>query len=335
MVRAVARDDLVPSRVPARELDRVLVRLRAAVREERHRQVAGRDLREQPRELGALLVRHHRPDRRQPVRLLLDRGDHLRVLVPERDVDELRREVEVAVAVEVPEVAALGARDRDRVDRRAHRPRVEDVLRVVRLHTAGVCDCHQRGNSMGIVAGGVPMTIAISRRLLSSICVGSPIVDLAVDVDLDRNRRLAVAADAVVRQPDGPLGEELAELVRRRCLRLGVQEAGRVMRVQRRDARLVALLRQACADDEAVRPRVGLHGRVVEVDPDPGRDEHRPAVDEHVEVRVHVVLEELGLLRDEARLARQPHRVLGRGPRRFRRPRGRDASVLGAVAAPS
>src|SRR6187397_1459878 len=36
VVRAVARDDLVAARVPARELDRVLVRLGAPVREERH-----------------------------------------------------------------------------------------------------------------------------------------------------------------------------------------------------------------------------------------------------------------------------------------------------------
>src|SRR5262245_9285272 len=52
--------------------------------------------------------------------------------VPDRDVDELRREVEVALGVVVPEVAALGAGDRDRVDRILHRPRVEDMaLRVL------------------------------------------------------------------------------------------------------------------------------------------------------------------------------------------------------------
>ena len=174
VVGAVARHDLVPSRKPARELDRVLVRLGAAVREERHRQVARRHLREEPRQLGALLVRHHRPDRAEPVRLLLDRGDHLRVLVPERDVDELGREVEVALAVEVPEVAALGACNRDRVDRGAHRPGVEDVARVVALDAVGVGDGHYCGNSDGIGSGGVPMTIAISRPSLSSISCGSP-----------------------------------------------------------------------------------------------------------------------------------------------------------------
>ena len=132
VVAAVARDDLVPARVPARELDRVLVRLGAAVREERHRQVAGRDLGEQLPEPRARLGRHRRPDRRELLGLLLDRRDHLRVAVADRDVDELRGEVEVALAVVVPEVPALGARDRDRVDRVLHRPRVEDVaLRVL------------------------------------------------------------------------------------------------------------------------------------------------------------------------------------------------------------
>ena len=58
-----------------------------------------------------------------------------------------------------------------------------------------------------------------------------------------------------------------------------------------------------------VRALVALDCRVVEVDPDPRRDEHRLAVDEHVEVRVHVVLEELGVLGHEARLARERHRV--------------------------
>ena len=89
VVGAVARDDLVPTRVEPRELDRVLVRLRARVREKRHREVARRDLRKQAPELRARLVRHRRPDRAQLVRLLLDRRDDLRVLVADVDVDQL------------------------------------------------------------------------------------------------------------------------------------------------------------------------------------------------------------------------------------------------------
>ena len=128
VVGAIARDDLVAAGDHARELDRVLVRLRAAVREERHGQVARRHLRQHPAQLRSRLVRHRGADRAELVGLVLDRLDDLRVLVADVDVDELRGEVEVAIAVVVPEVAPLGAGDRDRVDRVLHRPRVEDVL---------------------------------------------------------------------------------------------------------------------------------------------------------------------------------------------------------------
>ena len=68
VVRAIARDHLVPPGVPARELDRVLVRLGAAVREERHREVAGVTSAQQAREGRARLRRHRRPDRARPCR---------------------------------------------------------------------------------------------------------------------------------------------------------------------------------------------------------------------------------------------------------------------------
>ena len=128
VVRPVAHDDLVAARVEARKSDRVLVRLRAGVREEGHTQVSGGDLREQAPEPRAGLVRHRRADGAQLVRLLLDRGDDLRVLMADRDVYELGGEVEVALAVVVPEVAAFRTGDGDRVDRVLHRPAVEDEL---------------------------------------------------------------------------------------------------------------------------------------------------------------------------------------------------------------
>src|SRR5262249_8563047 len=87
-VAALAGDDLVSSRVPPRELDRVLVRLGSAVSEERHRDVARRHLGEQPRERRPRLGRHRRADRAELVGLLLDRRDELRMLVADRDVDE-------------------------------------------------------------------------------------------------------------------------------------------------------------------------------------------------------------------------------------------------------
>ena len=117
VVRAVARDDLVA----AGDIRASLIAFSFAsappfVKNETERS-PGRHLGEQAPELRARLVRHRRADRAELVGLLLDRRDDLRVLVADVDVDELRREVEVALAVVVPEVPALGARDRDRVDR--------------------------------------------------------------------------------------------------------------------------------------------------------------------------------------------------------------------------
>jgi hypothetical protein len=63
------------------------------------------------------------------------------VLVADRDVDELRGEVEVAVAVVIPEVASLAARDRERCDLVLHRPGVEDVLPVELLDPLCVEPC--------------------------------------------------------------------------------------------------------------------------------------------------------------------------------------------------
>src|SRR6266540_933620 len=85
-----------------------------------------------PAERRPGLGRHRRTDRAELVGLLLDRRDDLGVLVADRDVDELGGEVEVPLAVVVPEIAAFRARNRDGVDRVLHRPRVEDVaLRIL------------------------------------------------------------------------------------------------------------------------------------------------------------------------------------------------------------
>ena len=91
------------------------------------------DPRRWPAERRAGLGRHRRPDRRQLLGLLLDRRNDLRMAVADRHVHELRGEVEVALAVVVPEVAALGAGDGNRVDCVLHRPGVEDELLRVRL----------------------------------------------------------------------------------------------------------------------------------------------------------------------------------------------------------
>src|SRR5690606_41997092 len=77
----------------------------------------GRALRDQPGELTAHVVGERRADGREPPGLGLERRDEAGVLVAEVEVDELGREVEVAVAVLVPEPGALAARDGQRVDR--------------------------------------------------------------------------------------------------------------------------------------------------------------------------------------------------------------------------
>ena len=86
-----------------------------------------------------------RGDRAQHVGLLLDGRDELGVLVADVGVDELAGEVEVAVALVVPEPRALGAGDDQRVERRLRRPGVEDVGPIVdvRLRVGGV-----RGSSV-------------------------------------------------------------------------------------------------------------------------------------------------------------------------------------------
>ena len=130
VVAAVGREHLVPAGVQARHAHGVLDRVGAAVGEEHLVEVGGRALDDQPGALGALVVRVLRRDGREPAGLLLDRRDDLRVLVADVDVDQLRGEVEVAVAVVVPDVAALGAGHDHRRDERLRGPGVEDVCAV-------------------------------------------------------------------------------------------------------------------------------------------------------------------------------------------------------------
>jgi hypothetical protein len=92
----------------------VLGRLGAAVGEEHHVQVAGRELGDESGGLAPVRVGEHRGDGAQPVRRLLDGGDEARVLVADVQVDELGREVQVAAALVVPEPRAFAPGDRER-----------------------------------------------------------------------------------------------------------------------------------------------------------------------------------------------------------------------------
>ena len=131
VVAAVGGEHLVAAGVQARHPHGVLGGLGAAVGEEHPVQRAGGQAGDESRCLGTGLVGEARRDGALPGRGLLDRGDELRVLVADVDVDQLAGEVEVALALEVPEVAARRGGDRQRVDQRLRRPRVEDVGAVV------------------------------------------------------------------------------------------------------------------------------------------------------------------------------------------------------------
>jgi hypothetical protein len=119
--------------VAARQAHCVLRRLGPAVGEEDHVEVTGRQLGDHPGGRAGGLVGVDRGDRAELVRLLLDGGHELRVLVADVDVDELAGEVEVALALVVPEARPLGTDDDERVQRRLGRPRVEHVGPVVHV----------------------------------------------------------------------------------------------------------------------------------------------------------------------------------------------------------
>src|SRR4029450_10009988 len=99
MVRAVAREYLVSARVLTRQLDRVLVRLRAAVGEEEDVDVTGGDPGESRTELRPRLGRHERIRVGERCRLLLDRLDDALVPVADVHAHQLAVEVEIALAV--------------------------------------------------------------------------------------------------------------------------------------------------------------------------------------------------------------------------------------------
>ncbi len=236
VVAAVARDDLVAARVPAGELDRVLVRLGAAVREERHAEVARRHFRQELPEAGARLGRHRRPDRRELLRLVLDRLDDLRVRVADRDVDELRGEVEVRLAVVVVEVAPFRALDRDRVDRVLDAPGVEDVvLRVL----------DDLPTQLGVASRSSPCPKPTPGvRLAPMICPACGAENRAGARFCD-NCGAALPAEAVARGAEGRHGA----LLRRHRL----DGAGRAARPRAAARRHVRVLRRRARGDRAAR----------------------------------------------------------------------------------
>jgi len=142
-------EDLVPAGVHPRDLDRVLVRLAPAGREERLRQVAGGHFGDEARERRAALLAERWRDVLELRGLLLDRAHDLGVTVAEVHVDEARREVEDLPLAGV-EPRALGAGDDERRDRALRRPRHEHVLARVGRNGGGA-----RDGGVGRDGGGV------------------------------------------------------------------------------------------------------------------------------------------------------------------------------------
>ena len=138
VVAPVHGHHLVTSGVQPSHADGVLGGLGSAVGEEHHVEVAGREFGDETGRLAAGLVGVKWGDRAQLGRLLLDRGDKLRMLMADVDVDELRREVEVPVAGLVPEPTPVGPGDYERVERTLCRPGVEHVGPVIRVGAASL-----------------------------------------------------------------------------------------------------------------------------------------------------------------------------------------------------
>ena len=128
VVRAVERQHLVAAGVLARDLDRVLVGLGAAVGEEEDVDVARTDLGELAAEPRARLGGHERIGVGERLGLLRDGADDALVAVADVDAHQLAVEVEEPLAFRRPEPAALRAGHRNRIDRALRRPLEERVL---------------------------------------------------------------------------------------------------------------------------------------------------------------------------------------------------------------
>src|SRR5258706_3486365 len=122
VIRAVSRGNLVTASKHARDADRVLVGLGAAVSEKESVDVAGSDLGELHAQTRANLSGHERVGVGQRCGLLLNRPDHSLVAVPDVHAHQLAIEIDEALAFRCPEINAPGPRHWDWVDRSLRGP---------------------------------------------------------------------------------------------------------------------------------------------------------------------------------------------------------------------
>ena len=91
--------------------------------------------------------------------------------------------------------------------------------------------------------------------------------------------------------------------------RLRVKDPAHVVRMEGRDARLGAHL-DAAVVDEPSRSWTAARPGILDVDPDSRRNQDRLAVDEDIQVRVHVIGQELLRLGFQPGLDRPLHRIV-------------------------
>ena len=137
MVRAVGREDLVAAGVEPGHADGMLIGIRTAVGEEDLIQLPGGPLRDQAGCLGAGVIDVARGDGAQFRCLGRDCGYDGGVLVADVCVDQLGREVQILVALTVPDVGSLGRGDHHGVQEVLGGPGMEDVLAVQFVRPAG------------------------------------------------------------------------------------------------------------------------------------------------------------------------------------------------------
>jgi hypothetical protein len=130
VVRAVGAEHLVTSGGEARHANGVLVGIRPSVGEEDLAEVASGDTEDALGRLATGEVAVGGGDGRQKSGLVLDCLHQSGVAVPDIDVHQLAREVEVLRAVEVPDSRAETAGDDKGREGSLGAPRVEDVCPV-------------------------------------------------------------------------------------------------------------------------------------------------------------------------------------------------------------
>ena len=198
VVRAVARQDLLAAGHGARDLERVLVGLGAAVGEEEGVDVAGRDLGQLRAEPRAHLGRHRRRDVGDLLRLLGDGGNHARIAVADVHRHQLAVEVDEALALGRPEVDALRLRDRNRIDGVLRRVLGDGVLLrerddLIAGHGSPVIACSVFRNEPAPArpVNVPPSTITLPREITVSVHAGhlAPLVRVVVHLHVQRLRR--------------------------------------------------------------------------------------------------------------------------------------------------